>query len=112
MGEGFGLPVIEAQACGCPVITQACSAMTELTANGIALEPLQPFWLPQLRYDWQLPSIVRITEALEVIHSLSKEDRESNAILGVDFVRANYSWPVVWEKYWEPFIATVEDELW
>lgn len=112
MGEGFGLPVIEAQACGCPVITQACSAMTELTANGIALEPLQPFWVSPLRYDWQVPSIRRITQALEVIHSLSDDERESNATMGVDFIRANYSWPVVWTQHWEPFIEKVEDELW
>ena len=33
-GEGFGLPVIEAQACGTPVITTAFSAMIELTGAG------------------------------------------------------------------------------
>ena len=112
MGEGFGLPVVEAQACGCPVITQACSAMTELTANGIALEPLQPFWVAPVRYNWQLPSIRRITQGLEVIHSLSDAERKDNATMGVDFIRANYSWPVVWKRHWEPFIEKVEDELW
>ena len=108
MGEGFGLPVIEGQACGCPVITQACSAMTELTCNGIALEPLQPMWIPQLGYWWQIPSIERITNALERIYEGERKDKA-----GVKFVRDNYSWPVVWGEYWEPFIEqVVEETLW
>ena len=34
MGEGFGVPIIEAQACGVPVIASDHSAMTELTKVG------------------------------------------------------------------------------
>jgi glycosyltransferase involved in cell wall biosynthesis len=34
--EGFGNPVAEAMACGCPVVTSNCSAMPEV-AGGAAL---------------------------------------------------------------------------
>lgn len=34
MGEGFGIPIIEAQACGTPVIVTDFSAMTELCGSG------------------------------------------------------------------------------
>ena len=34
--EGFGLPVIEAMACGCPVIASNCSSLPEV-AGGAAL---------------------------------------------------------------------------
>ena len=34
--EGFGLPVLEAMACGCPVLTSNCSALKEV-AEGAAL---------------------------------------------------------------------------
>ena len=35
--EGFGLPIIEAQSQGCPVITSNCSSMPEVAGNGAIL---------------------------------------------------------------------------
>lgn len=35
--EGFGLPVLEAQACGCPVITSATSSLPEVAGNAALL---------------------------------------------------------------------------
>jgi glycosyltransferase involved in cell wall biosynthesis len=38
--EGFGLPIVEAIACGCPVITSKCSAMPEAIGDaGILVDP-------------------------------------------------------------------------
>ena len=110
MGEGFGLPVVEAQACGCPVITHACSAMSELTVNGLAIEPLQPYWIPQLNVWWQLASVERIGVALERMYaSRGDEIRRSNN--GVDSIQSRYDWPVVMERYWRPFLDKVEATL-
>jgi len=35
--EGFGLPVLEAQACGCPVITSTTSSLTEVAGSSALL---------------------------------------------------------------------------
>lgn len=35
--EGFGLPILEAQKCGCPVITSNCSSMLEIAENSAVL---------------------------------------------------------------------------
>jgi glycosyltransferase involved in cell wall biosynthesis len=35
--EGFGLPILEAQACGCPVITSKISSMPEVGGKGVVL---------------------------------------------------------------------------
>jgi len=32
--EGFGLPVVEAQSCGCPVVTSATSSLAEVAGDG------------------------------------------------------------------------------
>jgi glycosyltransferase involved in cell wall biosynthesis len=113
MGEGFGMPVAEAQLCGCPVIVQNCSATAELCVNGIAVEPLQHMWLPQLEYYWQIPSIPRIVSALEAVYNQEpsvaywEQKREE----GVREMRERYAWPVV-KRYWDAALCDIERSLW
>jgi len=112
MGEGFCLPLLEAQACGIPVLTQRCSSTTELCVNGIAIEPLQPFWVAGLEYWWQLPSIGRIIEGLEELYTWDDEKKASMREAGLGFVAANYDYDVVWNRYWKPIVAHIEATLW
>ena len=62
--EGFGLPIVEAKACGTPVITTKCSSMEELNPDGIQVDG-EPFWNGVHRGWWIRPSVAGIVAALE-----------------------------------------------
>jgi glycosyltransferase involved in cell wall biosynthesis len=63
-GEGFGIPVLEAQACGTPVLTTAASAMTELNPHGYSTGG-EPFWNGVHKGWWVRPSVCGIAAAYE-----------------------------------------------
>lgn len=65
-GEGFGLPVTQAHACGIPVIGTDCSAITEKIPNGTGwLVKGQRWRNPAHEAWWTIPSVRGITAALE-----------------------------------------------
>lgn len=74
-GEGFGIPLAEAQACGTPVITTNFSASKEVVGSGWHVDG-QKFWTGQR--SWQLtPNIDQIYEALEECYNLTGPQRQS-----------------------------------
>ena len=49
--EGFGLPPLEAMACGCPVITSNISSLPEIVGNaGVLMDPYDPDDLSRKMY--------------------------------------------------------------
>jgi glycosyltransferase involved in cell wall biosynthesis len=62
--EGFGLPIVEAMACGVPAITTRCSSMEELNPDGIQVDG-EPFYNGVHKAWWIRPSVGGIWRALE-----------------------------------------------
>lgn len=74
-GEGFGLPIIEAQACGTPVITTDASSMTELNPHGFNVAG-DPFWNGVHKGWWAKPRIGEIVDAYREEYEIRCDERE------------------------------------
>ena len=73
MGEGFGLPVLEAQACGVPAIVTDFTAMSEVCGAGWKVG-YDRVWTPMRA--WQAwPNVEELVESLEACYALPDADR-------------------------------------
>ncbi len=63
LGEGFGITVVDAQACGVPVIVSDFSSQPELVGHGWKV-PGQPLWDVAQNAWFQVPSVSGIVDAL------------------------------------------------
>lgn len=68
-GEGFGLTIAEAMACGVPVVAQNVSAIPEVVGpGGILIDSDREITVPSGKDQW-LPDIPAFTDALERLYS-------------------------------------------
>jgi FkbM family methyltransferase len=82
LSEGFGIPLVEAQACGVPVIAGDWTAMAENVGAGwtVAREDSEPFAVLPLECWWRTPRIGAITDRLEAAYS-ALQNSASSALL-------------------------------
>lgn len=107
-GEGFGVPVLEAQACGTPAIVTDFSAMKEVCGAGWHVE-YEPQWMGQNA--WQAtPNVDDIVRALDECHRLPKGTRKNLSEKAVAHA-AQYDADLVTEQFWLPALAEIEDRI-
>ena len=71
--EGFGIPILEAQLAGTPVITTDFLAMADYTYYGISVPPIQEQCNISQNGIWAQPSIKGITQAIDTVFNWPEE---------------------------------------
>ena len=99
-GEGFGIPIIEAQATGTPVIVNNFTAMPELVFSGTLVDG-EPWYTAQDSWQ-QKPFIGDIYEAME--HWYKEPYDSDQAEILRKTVEAQYHPDIVLEHYWKPVL--------
>ena len=105
LAEGFGLPSMEAQACGVPVVVTDGSAMSELCGPGWKVKG-EPYWSPGHEAWWIRPSVKGILDAYEEAYEAWPLD-STRGKLAREFA-LQYDADTVFEQYWVPVLAQLE----
>lgn len=109
MGEGFGVPILEAQSCGTPVVVGDWTAMTELCFAGwtVAKEDALAYYTPLASYQF-IPQPAAIAEQLHQAYLATNRtalrDRARDGALAYDV-------DLVTETYWKPALAEMERKV-
>ncbi len=102
-GEGFGIPLIEAQACGTPVIVTDWTSMSELCGAGWKVGGV-PWDHAMAEAFWMKPDVDQIVDALgEAYKARGDEDLRQEARNFSKMYDADH----VVEKYWVPALEQI-----
>lgn len=102
MGEGFGIPAVESQACGTPVIVSDFSAQSELVSKHGHKVPVQRVWDEYQQSFFAIPSVPDITDSLEAVYEETKAGRVDRGAVAAEMWR--YDQTKLYEATWKPFI--------
>lgn len=101
-GEGFGIPLLEAQACGCPVITGGWTAMDELCFSGQKIDKSDADPEYTGLNAFQMKPRIRPIEL-----AMHAEYLKPSSRLRAAEKAKEYDVNIVMEKYWKPVLEEI-----
>jgi glycosyltransferase involved in cell wall biosynthesis len=99
-GEGFGVPSIEAQACGTRIIGSNWAATPDLASADSWLIDGQPAWDAGQDAWWQTPSVPSLVNALIQSHAAPRGVSDE-----AEGFAAQFDVETVWERHWMPVLT-------
>ena len=109
-GEGFGLPLIEAAACGVPVVTTNGSAMSELCGSGWLVSGT-PLWTNGHQAWWVRPDASDIDQAYEFAWQAREDGTLPVMKKAAREFAMTYDIDLVFEQYMIPVLAELEKRI-
>lgn len=103
LGEGFGLTVAEAEACGTRAIVNDFTAQPELLSDGWKVSG-QPFWDPAQDAWFNIPSVKDMVAALEESYERKGEKHSDDARR---HIVDNYDADLIYRERWRPALESV-----
>lgn len=105
MGEGFGVPILEAAACGVPAVVTNFSSMPEVAGDAGWKVGCRPFWTPGNAW-MAIADVEEIVEAYEQCYSQTETERQARSDLAREHALA-YDADRVTEEYFLPVLDQV-----
>lgn len=107
-GEGFGMPVIEAQMCGTPVAVTDNTSGPELCKSGVLIPTdADDFVYTGLNTWRKQPKPSRIEAAIIGMHAIQDDFPPASVSSKVN----EYHWENVWTNHWQPIMDKIEGLL-
>ncbi len=107
LGEGFGIPALEAQACGCPVITSDFAAQRDLCFGGMKVDRGLKFYDGQGSWVF-IPEPAAVADALNsAYYHPARIELAAIATAGAE----DYQIDTVVERYWKPALEELQAQI-
>ena len=102
MGEGFGIPAVEGQACGTPVIVTDFSAQSELVGPHGKKVIFQRVWDEFQQSFFAIPNVPAIVTALQEVYEETKGGGVDRG--AVSAAMKQYDQTLLYQQDWKPLI--------